>query len=146
ENEENGENIPVSAPASQGVDVLSGKPLAIDLETCAEVKVQRRGSPKISATCEALDPWEGEIRLVTLADATGAVQSFDLRAGALPEEIRAGLERCPLIVHNACFDLLFLKVRLGGIVPAKVFCTMTASRLLTPSRSVSHSLGATLER
>jgi DNA polymerase I-like protein with 3'-5' exonuclease and polymerase domains len=36
-------------------------------------------------------------------------------------------------------------VRLG-IVPAKVICTMTAARLLTPSRSLSHSLGATLER
>jgi DNA polymerase I-like protein with 3'-5' exonuclease and polymerase domains len=127
------------------LDVLSGGFLALDLETCGEVRVSRRGTPKISASGEALNPWKGEIRLVTIADGKGAVGSFDLREGPLPEEIRAGLERCPLIIHNACFDLLFLKVRLG-IVPTKVFCTMTASRLLTPSRSVSHSLGATLER
>jgi DNA polymerase-1 len=136
---------PLDTNSTVLTDRLTTPFLALDLETCAEVRVQRRGIPKIVATKEALNPWKGEIRLVTLADGTGAVQSFDLRDGALPDEIRTGLERCPLIVHNACFDLLFLKVRLG-IVPATVFCTMTASRLLQPSRSVSHSLGAVLER
>jgi DNA polymerase I-like protein with 3'-5' exonuclease and polymerase domains len=117
-------------------DRLTTPLLAIDIETYVGVGADRRG---------ALDPWKGEIRLVTLADGTGAVECFDLCAGGLPEEIRVGLERCSLIVHNACFDLLFLKVRLG-IVPVEVFCTMTASRLLLPSRSESHSLGETLER
>jgi hypothetical protein len=93
-------------PEPPNVDVLSGHFLALDLETCAEVKVSRRGTPKITTTREALNPWKGQIRLLTLADLAGAITSFDLRADSLPDEIKAGLERCPLIVHNACFDLL----------------------------------------
>jgi DNA polymerase I-like protein with 3'-5' exonuclease and polymerase domains len=126
---------------------LSGHFLALDLETCGEVKVSRRGIPKIRPTGDALNPWRGEIRLLTLADKAGNIRSFDFRelAGKLPNEIRAGLERCPLIIHNACFDALWLKVRLG-IVPFEVFCTMTASRLLSPKRNVRHSLQAVLER
>jgi len=119
--------------------------LALDLETCSEPKVSRRGAPRITTTRETLSPWKGEIRLVTVADEDGNIRSFDLRAGPLPDEIRAAIKRSTLIVHHACFDLLFLKVRLG-IVPAGIFCTMTASRLLSSSRTVSHSLGATLER
>jgi hypothetical protein len=95
-------------------DVLHPPLLALDIETCAEPKVSGRGAPKIVGTREALNPWKGEIRLVTVADGAGAVQSFDLRSGALPDEIRAALERCPLIVHHACFDLLFLKVHHAG--------------------------------
>jgi DNA polymerase-1 len=121
--------------------------LALDLETAAEVKVSRRGASKVTTTAEALDPWTGEIRLVTLADEAGNLASYDLRelGGKLPDEIRAAIERSTAIVHNALFDLLFLKVRLG-IVPAKVFCTLTAARLLTPCRDVSHKLGAIIER
>jgi DNA polymerase I-like protein with 3'-5' exonuclease and polymerase domains len=135
----------VNPPETDNTDRLTGCFLALDLETCAEVKVSRRGKPTITATKEALSPWKGEIRLLTLADGAGNIQSFDLRTDTLPDEIRGALERCPLIVHNAAFDLLFLKVRLG-LQPSDVFCSMTAARLLTPSRSVSHSLGATLER
>jgi DNA polymerase-1 len=120
--------------------------LAIDLETHAEVKVSRRGkTPKIMVSGDALRPWKGEIRLVSLADDGGNIQLFDLRARPLPPEIHDALGRQLLIVHNASFDLLFLSVRLG-IKPKEVFCTLTASRLLTPSHKVSHSLGAVLER
>jgi DNA polymerase I-like protein with 3'-5' exonuclease and polymerase domains len=141
------ENEPTKVPKVPRVptfDPVVGR-LALDLETCSEPKISRRGTPKITATREALSPWKGEIRLVTLADDAHNIQSFDLRADPLRDEIRAAIERSTLIVHNACFDLLFLKVRLG-LVPAKVFCTMTASRLLSPLRSVSHSLKSVLHR
>ena len=43
--------------------------LALDLETSAEVKVARRGkTPKITTSGDALRPWKGSIRLVTVAD------------------------------------------------------------------------------
>jgi DNA polymerase I-like protein with 3'-5' exonuclease and polymerase domains len=125
-------------------DRVTGDFLGLDLETYAEIKVARRGTPKIATTREALNPWKGDIRLVTLSDGEN-IQVYDLHEGPLPDCIRAAIERSTVIVHNACFDLLFLKVRLG-IMPAKIFCTMTASRLLTPSRTVRHALGATLER
>jgi DNA polymerase-1 len=144
------------------VDLKTLNPLALDLETYAEVKVARRGAPKITTTRDALDPWKGAIRLVSLTEGADAVQSFDLGTDktralsaevgilpaevmALPAEVRTALECCPLIIHNACFDLLFLKVRLG-IVPSAVFCTMTAARLLSPVRGVSHKLGPTVQR
>jgi DNA polymerase I-like protein with 3'-5' exonuclease and polymerase domains len=133
-------------PAGPHLDILSGDFLACDLETCAEVKVSRRGTPKIRSTAEALNPFKGEIRLLTLADGEGNIRSFDFREGELPDEIRAALSSCPLIIHNACFDLLFLKVKLAIAPRAPVFCTLTASRLLEPVRGVSHSLKAALER
>jgi DNA polymerase-1 len=136
------EIVEIATPSPRDVDLLNGT-LALDLETCAEPKISRRGTPNITTTREALSPWKGEIRLLTLADPAGAIQSFDLRTEPLPDEIRAAIERSTLIVHNACFDLLFLKVRLG-FQPASVFCTMTAARLLNPVRSTSNKLGPVL--
>jgi DNA polymerase-1 len=142
--EENGENGEIAPSSPRDVNLLSGT-FALDLETCAEPKVARRGVPKITATREALSPWKGEIRLLTLADEDGNIQSFDLRTAPLSDETRAAIERSTLIVHNAGFDLLFLKVRLG-VQPASVFCTMTAARLLNPVRGSSNKLGSVLER
>jgi 3'-5' exonuclease len=148
------------APASpRELDLLGGY-LALDLETYAEPKIARRGAPKITSSRDALDPFKGHIRLLTLADEHGNIRSIDFQNNPsgdpyinkilykpelLPPEIRSALERSTLIIHNAAFDLLWLFVRLG-IRPAKVFCTMTASRLLEPLRATSHSLGATLEQ
>jgi DNA polymerase-1 len=120
--------------------------LALDLETSAEVNVSRRSkAPKITTSKDALRPWKGEIRLVSLADDAGNIQLLDLHARPLPAEILTALSRQPLIIHNAAFDMLFLDVLLG-IRPKEVFCTLTASRLLTPSHKIPHSLGAVLER
>jgi hypothetical protein len=100
-------------PAPRDVD-LSSNILALDLETCAEPKIARRGAPKITASRDALNPWKGEIRLLTLADEDGNIRSFDLRDAPLSDEIRAAVERSTLIIHNACFDLLFLKCDSGS--------------------------------
>ena len=123
---------------------LDAEFLALDLETYGQIKVTKRRTAKNTSSPDALDPWKGDIRLVSLADGEN-VQIFDLYQGPLPDEIRATIERSTLIIHNAHFDCLFLKNRLG-LVLEKVFCTMTASRLLTPRRDVRHKLEAVVER
>ncbi len=80
-----------------------------------------------------------------MADEDGNIQQFDLRSKPLPTEILGVISRQPLIIQNASFDLLFLGAQLG-IKPKEVFCTLTAAKLLTPSKSVQHQLGALLER
>jgi DNA polymerase-1 len=114
--------------------------LALDLETYG------LWGAKAAATRGALDPWKGEIRLLTIADAEGSLQQFDLMsAPVLPPEIISAIGWRPLIIHKGSFDLLFLAHKLG-VHPTSVFCTLTASWLLAPSYTISHELGAVLER
>jgi DNA polymerase I-like protein with 3'-5' exonuclease and polymerase domains len=118
--------------------------LALDFETYAEPKIGRKG--RISSTGDALDPFKGEIRLVTLADSDGNISQFDLRQTPnLEPEILAALVREELIIHNAAFELRFLGTKFG-LWPERVFCTLTASRLLEPIKTVPHALGPVLER
>lgn len=118
--------------------------LALDLETCAEPKIGPRG--RISSTSDALNPRKAEIRLLTAGDSDGNIRQFDLRtAPALPPEILAALSSAELVIHNAAFELLFLHTKFG-IMPEQIFCTLTASRLLEPQKSVPHSLGPVIER
>jgi hypothetical protein len=113
--------------------------LALDLETCAEPKIGRKG--RITATGDALDPFKGEIRLVTLAGPDGEISQFDLRrTPTLPPEILTVLVSEELVIHNAAFELRFLATKFG-LWPQRVFCTLTASRLLEPLKSVPHALG-----
>src|SRR5262245_31667451 len=55
------------------------------------------------------------------------------------------LSNSRLIVHNAAFECRWFVEKLG-IIPQRVFCTMTASRLLEPLRGVRHGLGHALDR
>jgi DNA polymerase I-like protein with 3'-5' exonuclease and polymerase domains len=153
QNEENIFNLdlhPVTASdplETDNTDRLTPLALALDLETYAEIKVSKRGNSNVKSrtTPEALDPWKGEIRLVTVSAGLDNIQIFDLHEGPLPDETVAAVQRSTVTVHNALFDLLFLKVRFG-ILPANVFCTLTAARLLIPRRDVSRKYGATVER
>ena len=123
--------------------VLEAYFLALDLETYGEVKVSKRGKPSKKASPDALNPWKGNIRLVTLGDGEN-IQVYDLRQAPLRPEVITALGRSTLIVHYALFDLLWLKVHLG-VMPREVFCTMTAARLLGPDVGTSRKLGAVLE-
>jgi ribonuclease D len=70
----------------------------------------------------------------------------DLRSQQLPKHILDAISRGPLVIHHAAFDLSFLAVKLGLSLPDEVFCTLTASRLLEPSRQTKHRLGDVVER
>ena len=69
----------------------------------------------------------------------------DFRTGPLPDYLRAAIATMPLIAHGAAFDLAVLE--LNGIKTSKnVFCTLTASRLLTAGLRDSNDLGAVVKR
>jgi DNA polymerase-1 len=98
----------------------AGCPVALDIETYTDGK----GG--------ALNPFKpGHIRLLTLAIPDHDPWLIDLRAieddlGKLGKT----LGQVEILAHNAKFDLQWLRQRCGLILP-KVFCTMTASKLLT---------------
>jgi len=122
------------------------KNLALDLETYGAMRLSKIGKP-LKGSVEALSPWKGDIRLVTLADDdSGAIFQCDLRSQQIPKHILDAISRGPLVIHHAAFDLSFLAVKLGLSLPDEVFCTLTASRLLEPSRQTKHRLGDVVER
>ena len=108
--------------------------VAIDIETYSD-------DPKSKG---ALDPFKGKIRLVSIADASG-IQTFDLREKPLSRELLETIRTSDLIIHNAEFELCFFGQHFG-FIPKNVFCTLTAERLLTPSKKIKHDLQATLQR
>ena len=63
----------------------------------------------------------------------------------MPAEVLESIVSQTLVIHHAGFDLRFLASKLG-LWPENVFCTLTASRLLDPLKSVRNSLGPVLER
>jgi hypothetical protein len=85
---------------------------------------------KFQSDHDATNPWVAQIRLITLADEVDTIRQFDLQRQELPPEILGALPRSGWIAHNAKFEMMFL-ARRYGIVPKAVFCTQTASRLLT---------------
>ena len=95
-------------------------PVALDIETYTEGK----GG--------ALNPFKpGHIRLLTLAIPDHDPWLIDLRAiGDDLGKLGKALAKVEIIAHNARFDLQWLRQRCDLNV-SKVFCTMTASKLLT---------------
>ncbi len=96
----------------------------------------------------ALSPFApgAQIRLLTLAVPGRKPWVIDLRAtGYDLGELGRVIEGGEVIGHNLKFDLLWLrqKCRLN---PRRVFCTMTASRLLTAGSKEPNDLGAVIAR
>jgi ribonuclease D len=127
-------------------DRLTTSWLALDIETYATSGSGGGGKkgPKHGEK-DALRPWSGAIRLITLTDEAGNITQIDLQKEPFPEHLRYAIEKSTLIAHNAAFDLLFLAVHLG-IYPAGVWCTYTASRLLTNGTLTSCKLGDVMHR
>lgn len=125
------------------LDAIAGEILgaresvALDIETCG---------PKPGG---GLDPWRGDIRLLQLRLPGRDPWIIDLReVGYDLGPLAAALKGTELIGHNIKFDLLWLRVKCGLRLP-RVFCTMTAARLLSagPKREKRyHGLDRCLER
>ena len=80
---------------------------------------------------DGLNPWRGDIRLLSLAIPDHPAWLLDLRAiGYDLGELGQCLQQRQVIAHNAKFDLLWLRHKCGLRLD-NVFCTLTASRLLS---------------
>ena len=114
---------------------LTGRPrIALDLETYGD---EEGGG---------LDPFTGNIRLLTVSRHGGPVWILDLMAiGNDIGPLKAILEQAEIVAHNAKFDLLWLRERCQ-VDCRKVFCTMTAARLLTAGSGARNRLDDCLER
>ena len=103
----------------------SGQPIALDLETygTSEDKKIRKG--------ETLDPWRGEIRLLSLQLPDRVPWLIDLRAtGYGLGELGKVLEATEVVGHNIKFDALWL-ARKCNVHLVKMVDTSSASRILS---------------
>ncbi|MCC5808623.1 MAG: hypothetical protein JJU00_20010, partial [Opitutales bacterium] len=110
---------------------MAGHAVALDIETYGR---------------DALNPRRSDIRLLCLSLPWRKPWLIDLQAtGYDLGDLGAILGNSELVIHNARFDLGFLAHHCG-IRARNVFCTLTASRLLTAGTRQSNSLGEVLRR
>ena len=113
----------------------SGCAVAVDIETYGPGKDG------------ALDPRKGDIRLLQVAFPGEIPWIIDLqKTGYDLGPLKEALEKKAVIAHNAKFDLGFLKEKCGVCYPEQVFCTLTASKILTAGTAQNNDLGAVLRR
>jgi DNA polymerase-1 len=116
------------------LDLTGASRIALDIETYGP----RKG--------DGLDPWKGDIRLLSLRRENGTIWTIDLRAiGYELGPLKSILEETGIIIHNAKFDLLWLRVKCG-LMPKRVLCTLTAARLLVAGTKPGNNLDQCLER
>ena len=114
--------------------ITAARSVALDIETFGPRKA------------DGLNPWRGDIRLLTLKLPDHAPWIIDLQAtGYDLGPLTAAIESVEVIAHNAKFDLLWLAVKCG-CRPRRVFCTLTAARLLTAGTKPGNNLDQCLER
>ena len=104
---------------------------------------------------DAVNPWKGDIRLLTLAVPGSDPWLLDLQAiGYDLGPLAPVLSTATIVGHNLKFDALWLRVKCGLVLPT-LRDTMTASRLLTAGRReernsleavVQRHLGVTLDK
>jgi DNA polymerase I len=109
--------------------------LAVDVETYGD----RRG--------DALDPYKGEIRLLTLAKRGQPPFVIDLmEIGYECVDWPALFANREVIIHNAAFDGAWLLEKLH-VKLKQVWCTLSAAKLLSNGdKSLHNDLGSVLER
>ena len=114
--------------------IESAGSVALDLETFGARK------------SDALNPWRGDIRLLTLKVENGDTWIIDLQAtGYDLGPLSKTIESSAVIAHNAKFDLLWLAVKCG-CRPKRIFCTLTAARLLSAGTKPGNNLDQCLRR
>ncbi|MEI6073700.1 MAG: DNA polymerase [Verrucomicrobiae bacterium] len=95
---------------------------------------------------DGLNPWRGDIRLLSLKVPGVTPWLIDLQStGYDLGDLGRAIESVEVIAHNAKFDLLWLAVK-TGIRPRRVFCTLTAARLLSAGTKPGNNLDQCLER
>ncbi len=114
-------------------------------EIGAAIKAAGSAALDLETYGEALDPWRGNIRILSLAlPHSSPVWLLDLSViGYDLGPLGSALESVELIGHNVKFDSLWLRVKCG-LKLAKLYCTCTASRLLTAGSLVENNLDACL--
>ena len=106
--------------------------IALDVETYGE---------------DRLNPRKGEIRLLQLQRKDGTPWIVDLKsAGYDLGPVAEVLSRAVLVIHNAAFDLGFLRAKCGLRADGRIVDTLTASRLLTAGTNLPNDLGAIVSR
>lgn len=99
-----------------------------------------------SRKADALNPWRGDIRLLSLKVADREPWLIDLQStGYALGPLSTALEAVLVIAHNLKFDALWLAVKCG-LRLRRVFCTLVASRLLTAGTRPGNDLDKCLER
>jgi DNA polymerase I-like protein with 3'-5' exonuclease and polymerase domains len=128
-----------AVPFEVAIQHIGPGPIALDLETY---------SINYPASDEALDPRQGEIRLVSLCSEGGEPQLTDhMRWPVVAEQLAALLEGRTVLVHNAPFECSWLETKFGiKLRPKQIFDTLVAERILTNGLGISNSLGPTLAR
>ena len=118
----------VSDFAAIAAAIRKSHSVALDLETYGP----RKG--------DGLDPWAGDIRMLSLCVPDQEPWILDLRAiGYDLGEMKTALESVEIIAHNAKFDLLWLRVKCG-LRATRVFCTLVAARLLVAGTKPGNDL------
>jgi DNA polymerase-1 len=131
--------LPVIHTTRKGLDAiaadLSGADtIALDIETYGP----RKG--------DGLYPWRGDIRLLTLQRSGGDIHIIDLRPTGYDLGPLASLLPSKLVIgHNIKFDALWLLAKCGLRLP-RVFCTLTAARLLVAGTKPGNNLDQCLHR
>ena len=131
----------------QGIQVASGAifpeiAAAITAAGSVALDIETFGPRK----SDGLNPWRGDIRLLSLKVPDGSPWLIDLQStGYDLGELGCAIEAVEVIAHNAKFDLLWLAVKCA-VRPKKVFCTLTAARLLSAGTKPGNNLDQCLER
>jgi len=95
---------------------------------------------------DGLNPWRGEIRLLSLKIEGRDPWLIDLQStGYDLGPLSTALASVTVIVHNFKFDALWLAVKCG-IKIRKAFCTLTAARLLSAGTRPGNDLNKCLDR
>lgn len=141
-------NKPVSRQCRQrSPSAVHGK-LITDNNRLSEIAEQLSSSQTAAFDIEtygdALNPWGGDIRILSLALPNSPPWLVDLKPiGYDLGPLGAALEAVELIGHNAKFDARWLRVKCG-LRLTKIYCTCTASRLLTAGSLTENGLDACL--
>lgn len=95
---------------------------------------------------DGLNPWRGEIRLLSLRLDGRPPWLIDLQAAGYDlGPLAKSLGAVQVIAHNLKFDALWLAVKCGVRI-RKAFCTLTAARLLSAGTRPGNDLNKCLER